>query len=132
MNMAHKILFIDDDPDDLEFYTDSLRQVDPRIQVDEARTGITALEYLSKAKSANSLPCLIVLDINMPRMGGRETLEEIRKDDILEHIPIVIFSTAGSPKEREYFEGYNVAYFTKPNSFTEMKLIAEKLLRYCA
>ena len=132
MNLSNqKILFVDDDPDDLEFYGDSMRSSHPSIIIDEARSGVIALEYLQMAKKNNDLPCLIVLDVNMPVMGGKETLLEIKKDEDLTSIPIVIFSTASNPKEIESFSELEVEFFTKPCPSMEMKLIAEKLLSYC-
>ena len=131
MGVVPKILFIDDDPDDLEMYSESMRNADASVIIEEASSGIDALEYLNKAKVYNNLPSLIVLDINMPVMGGKETLVEIKKDKVLQNIPVVIFSTASSPREKEYFEDYNVDFFTKPCSFSEMKEVAQKLLSYC-
>jgi CheY-like chemotaxis protein len=131
MHSPHTILLIDDDPDDLEFYGESIRTVKPALVIKEARSGQKALEYLGYAKKTNSLPCLIVLDVNMPVMSGRETLLEIKKDKDLLTIPIVIFSTASAPREKEYFANYEIEFFTKPCSLSEMQLIAHQLLRYC-
>jgi CheY-like chemotaxis protein len=128
---GNKILFVDDDPDDLEFYGETMRQVQPDLIIEEARSGMMALEYLDHAKDTDSLPCLIVLDVNMPVMNGRDTLLEIKKDQLLFSIPIVIFSTTSSPKEKEYFNDFKVEFFTKPCTFSEMELIAKKLLSYC-
>jgi CheY-like chemotaxis protein len=130
--LKNTILFVDDDPDDLEFYGESLRTVEPSIRIAEARTGNHAMEYLKKAKEDKVLPCLIVLDVNMPRMGGKETLEEIKKDEDLLSIPVVIFSTASSPEEKEYFENHQVKFLTKPCSYSEMEVVAKLLLSYCA
>ena len=128
----HKILFVDDDPDDLEFYGDTMRSTHPGIIIEEARSGIKALEYLNLAKKTKDLPSLIVLDVNMPLMSGKETLLEIKKDELLTSIPVVIFSTASNPKEIESFSELDVEFFTKPCSFSEMLLVAEKLLSYCS
>lgn len=130
--LSDTILFVDDDPDDLEFYGESMRQVQPSLVIREARSGLKAIEYLQLAKKNNTLPGLIVLDVNMPVMSGKETLVEIRKDKELSRIPIVIFSTASNPREKEYFDGFNVRFFTKPCSAAEMRLVAEELLRYSA
>jgi len=131
MRQQNTILLIDDDPDDLEFYGESMRQVKPALVIEEASSGMKALEYLNRAKQRNSLPCLIVLDVNMPVMSGRETLHEIRKDKDLHSIPIVIFSTASSLREKEYFANFEIEFFTKPSSVSEMEVIARKLLRFC-
>ena len=133
MNLnCHRILFVDDDPDDLEFYGESMKTIDPSLVIHEARSGVMALQYLDEAKKNKSLPSLIVLDVNMPLMGGKETLAAIKKDKGLVHIPVVIFSTASTPHEKEYFEDHQVQFFTKPCSLSEMQLIAEKLLDYCS
>lgn len=126
------ILFVDDDPDDLEFYGESMRNLHPALVIEEARSGLKALEYLGSAKQNELLPCLIVMDVNMPIMGGKETLLEIKKDKALQHIPIVIFSTASNPREKEYFQDFDVDFYTKPCTFSEMQSIAIKLLSYCA
>jgi CheY-like chemotaxis protein len=125
-----KILFVDDDPDDLEFYGEGIRNIDPEVSIIEARSGLKALEYLHQAKQEGDLPSLIVLDINMPVMSGKETLLEIKKDEALATIPIVIFSTASSPKEKQTFEAFEVSYFTKPSCFSDMQMIARKLLSH--
>ncbi len=125
------ILFVDDDPDDLEFYGESMRNIHPTVIIEEARSGLKAMEYLHVAKEKKLLPCLIVLDVNMPVMGGKETLLEIKKDRLLTHIPIVIFSTASHPREKAYFNDFNVDFYTKPSTFSEMQLIAHKLMSYC-
>ena len=129
--LSNKILFVDDDPDDLEFYGESMRQVQPDLIIEECRSGMKALEYLLNAKTNGGLPCLIVLDVNMPVMSGKETLLAIKKDPDLFNIPVVIFSTTSSPREKEYFSEYEVEFFTKPCSFSEMEIIAKKLLSYC-
>lgn len=128
---TNTILLIDDDPDDREFYGESIRTALPALTIEEACSGIKALEYLGRAKETKALPCLIVLDVNMPMMSGRETLMEIKKDRDLYTIPIVIFSTASSPREKEYFADLEIEFFTKPSSLAEMERIALELRRYC-
>jgi len=131
MRQPDTILLIDDDPDDLEFYGESIRLVQPALVIEEASSGIKALEYLARAKRRNRLPCLIVLDVNMPVMSGRETLLAIRRDKDLHSIPIVIFSTASSQREKEYFADFEIEFFTKPSSMSEMEVIARQFLRFC-
>ncbi|MFL5772479.1 MAG: response regulator [Flavisolibacter sp.] len=131
-SLKNIILFVDDDPDDLEFYGESMMNAHAGLLIREARSGILALEYLRKAKEADELPCLIVLDVNMPVMSGKDTLLEIKKDKVLAEIPVVIFSTASNPREKEYFNEHEVAFFTKPCTFSEMESMTKQLLNYCA
>lgn len=126
-SFIHSVLFIDDDPDDLEFYGECFLNVYPHIHVEEARNGLRAMEYLRQAKKNRQLPNLIVLDINMPLLGGRETLQEIKDDEELASIPVVIFSTASSPAEKAYFEQRGVQYFIKPSSLADMQRLAKQI-----
>jgi CheY-like chemotaxis protein len=131
MNKPVHILFVDDDPDDLEYYGDAIRKQSPSINIDEMYDGVKALEYLQTAKAEGRLPCLIVMDFNMPLLNGRETFEQIKKDEVLARIPIVIFSTATSHIDETYFNEMGIEYFRKPSNGKEMELIAQRLLKYC-
>jgi CheY-like chemotaxis protein len=126
-----KILFVDDDPDDLEYYGEAIRKQSPMIHIEERPDGIQALEYLRLAKADGKLPCLIVMDFNMPLLNGRETFEQIKNDEVLSRIPIVIFSTATSHIDEAYFKENGIENFRKPSNGKEMELIALQLLKYC-
>jgi len=71
------------------------------------------------------------LDVNMPKMDGRETLVRIKSDERLAKIPIVIFSTSSSQLDRTFFEKYNTAYFVKPINFETLKTTAANLINIC-
>ncbi|MDQ3682761.1 MAG: response regulator, partial [Bacteroidota bacterium] len=59
------VLCVDDDADDREMVSNTIFEIDPSFKVVHAENGIEAIEYLSKAKVADDLPCLVILDINM-------------------------------------------------------------------
>ena len=82
-------------------------------------------------KQINSLPCIIVLDINMPKVNGRETCIAIQKDEVLCSIPIIIFSTSSSIMDKLFFQGKNVEYITKPTDYDQIVDIANAMLRQC-
>ena len=94
------------------------------------------LEYLRKeGKYANGVPCprpsLILLDLNMPRMDGREALHNIKNDDNLRGIPIVILTT--SKQEEDMVRGYNLgaaSYITKPVNFDGLVELMRTLGKY--
>ncbi|HEX8039813.1 MAG TPA: response regulator, partial [Chryseosolibacter sp.] len=71
------ILYVDDDPEDIEIFHDAVRTVDPSVEYITATSGGEALKFLN---TTQSLPDYVVLDINMPRMDGKLCLLEIRKD----------------------------------------------------
>ena len=84
----HKNFFlIDDDPDELDIFSEALSEVDPTCTCVWADSPFTALELLKK-----QVPDIIFLDINMPRMDGFECLREIRKMDHLSAVPIILYS----------------------------------------
>ena len=73
------ILCIDNDPEDIEFFCDAVKAVDPSIVTLSAMNGQEALDLLNSL-AVEELPSYIFLDINMPQMNGKETLEQIRKE----------------------------------------------------
>jgi|GEM_PF-317169 len=125
------VLHIDDDPDDREFVHDAIHAVDPSYIVIEASDGKSGIEFLKKAKSFGDLPCLIILDINMPGMNGFEIYNEIKKDEVLKTLPAVIFTTT------EYFKGgqrqgiENLPVFIKPDKIQEFAACIQKILTHC-
>jgi len=84
----HKNFFlIDDDPDELDIFSEALHEVDPSCSCIWAESPVRALEILKTRR-----PDIIFLDINMPRMDGFECLREIRKVDELAGIPVILYS----------------------------------------
>ncbi|RYZ23651.1 MAG: response regulator [Chitinophagaceae bacterium] len=127
----HTIVYMDDDQDDLQLLREAMDRFDGTYQLLDASDGIEGLELLQRLKISQELPCLIVLDINMPRMDGRRTFQQIRKDPDLAHIPVVIFSTSNSELDKLFFRGKNVEYITKPVHFGSLVAVAERMLQTC-
>lgn len=94
------ILCIDDDPDDTELFCEALQAVNPEAQCLMANDGLTALKILR----SDPPPNIIFLDINMPRMSGREVLIQIKKNYKWSQIPIIIYSTAILPREADDYK----------------------------
>lgn len=91
------VLCIDDDPDDSDFFCEALRGVKPEAQCLVANDGLTALKILR----SETQPDVIFLDINMPRMSGREVLVQIKKSYKWSQIPIIIYSTTILPRDAD-------------------------------
>src|SRR5215204_4253760 len=117
MNKEHTILCADDDEDDIQLLQEAIRQVDGSYNLAKAKDGLDALKQLQAMKARGSLPCLVVLDINMPRMDGRQTFMSIRNDPEFAAIPVVIFSTSSSPLDTMFFAKKDVEYITKPINY---------------
>jgi CheY-like chemotaxis protein len=131
MRIQKTVLLVDDDMDDLELLQEALRTIDGDHKIIEAGNGEEGLGKLNKLMADGELPCLIVLDLNMPKMDGRQTFLAIKADSKLSHIPVVIFSTSTSLLDRIFFERHHTAYFIKPVSFSALASTASKMITHC-
>ena len=116
------ILFVDDDVDEVFLFTEAVRRVDPSIVVSTALDGVEAIELLT---NATVKPDHIILDINMPRMGGMECLKTIRTELKLK-TPITIFSTTITPRHEALCLQYDAECMTKPNSYVSLIELVKK------
>ena len=88
MKRSYTILYADDDHEDLKIISEAFEQYTEHLKVAHAYNGTEALQLLSQMCDNGTAPCLIILDINMPKMDGIETLIEIRKIREWRHIPV--------------------------------------------
>lgn len=128
---THTILAIDDDVDDLSILKEAIYAADPATVLLTAPNGVAGLEQLRRMKAEGNLPCLVVLDINMPVMDGRKTYAAIKSEETLRYLPLVVFSTSTSPLDRTYFMGKGAEYMTKPVQYNQLLEVAKKFLSYC-
>jgi response regulator RpfG family c-di-GMP phosphodiesterase len=120
------ICIAEDDPDDYDFFSNTLKEINSKIKLTWFQTCEDLLTYL---KTEKDLPCLIVLDMNMPKMDGQTCLVSIKKELNLLNIPIIIFSTAGHPHIiREAIQAGAHKYLFKPSSLEEFKKIVCEIL----
>jgi len=131
MKIQHTIVLIDDDRDDLLLLHEVIKSLNGEYAVIEAENGEVGLLLINKLEQAGEAPCLIVLDLNMPRMDGKETFVELRKNHHLRNTPILIFSTSSHTKDREFFEDKQSAYLVKPVRFHELLTAAQRMINLC-
>ena len=113
------VLFVDDDHDDFEIFQDALHHVKPDGRVVHQWDCGAALNFLRKPSEPS--PDYIFLDINMPIMTGDQCLRELQADSRLKKIPVIIFSTTVSEREKEKYKKLGaVNAFRKPNRFDEV------------
>ena len=129
--MARIVLCVDDDPDDRELIRNAIFKVDPSYSVAYSTNGKEALLYLTAALETE-LPCLVILDLNMPVMDGKQALIEIKKNVKLNEIPIVVFSTSSHPADLHFCQKYGVELVTKPDNFAQISTEVERLLQHCS
>ena len=112
------ILVADDDEEDRQLIRDALKESH---LLNEIRFVKDGEELMQALLGSNSLPGLILLDLNMPKKDGREVLKELKQHEQFKKIPVIIFSTTNNEQEmrRCYELGAN-SYITKPNSFDSL------------
>ena len=120
-----KILVVDDDYDDYILIAEALTKRIDNIDIRNEENGNTALKYL---KGMKARPDLIVLDVNMPVMDGRQTLVKLQEDKELKSIPVVVLTTSDSDVDKKFFEKKNIEMLVKPWNSKEIQQTAEKLL----
>ena len=112
-----KIVRMDDDEDDWFFFKEAVREVGDMLVCLFFQDAINALRLLSN--NENELPDRIFLDLNTPRMSGKECLMEIKRRKELAHIAVAILSTSNHESDVLHAKMPGVAYFaTKPNKLT--------------
>jgi two-component system response regulator len=115
------ILYVDDDSDDCIFLKASVEDTGKEADVICATDGEEAVNYLNSVPS-DSLPSLIVLDLNMPRWDGRRTLSYLKSHPLLSAIPVVILSTSENEKEKLNCQQLGaISYHKKPHRYEEYK-----------
>jgi CheY-like chemotaxis protein len=127
---AFTILYIDDDSDDCMLLQSSLEEAGSKAQLVCANTGEEAVRYLNSI-SSSSLPALIVMDVNMPRWDGKQTLAYLKSQPHLAGIPVVMLSTSGNKATQEACVQLGAAsYFKKPYHYEGYKNIIDNFSRF--
>jgi CheY-like chemotaxis protein len=124
MTTLGRILIVEDDPNDVELTLTALADYNLANEVVVTRDGQQALDYLYcrgefKARSTGN-PAVMLLDLKLPKVGGLEVLQQVKSDERLKAIPVVVLTSSNEEKDmiRSYSLGVN-AYVVKPVDFHE-------------
>jgi two-component system, chemotaxis family, response regulator Rcp1 len=117
-----EILLVEDNPGDVDLAREGLEETGLRINLSVVSNGVEALALLRRqGKYAGAArPDIVLLDLNLPVKDGRETLAEMKEDESLRHIPVIVLTT--SRKEEDVLNSYRLhanCYVTKPLRFEE-------------
>ena len=122
LSQLKRILLAEDNPNDVELTLTALQEYRLGNQVEVVRDGADALDYIFRrgiyAKREKGLPCVVMLDLKMPRIDGLEVLRQIKSDEKLRHIPVVMLTS--SREEKDLVESYDLgvnAFVVKPVDF---------------
>ncbi len=125
-----EILLVEDDLGDIDLMMEAFECCPFPVNIKTLRDGISAIAYLCReGEYANAtLPDLILLDLNLPRKGGQEVLKDIKSDDNLKHIPVIVLTT--SDTEEDILKAYNSGancYLSKPLGLEEYLQVVKSI-----
>jgi DNA-binding response OmpR family regulator len=135
MEVKGTVIMADDDQDDCFLAQEAFVEISVPVDFSCLEDGLVLMDYLSEQSrpEVKALPTLILLDLNMPRKDGRQTLQEIKAEPRLREIPIVIFTTSDEEKDKCFAAKAGADLFIiKPSNYDEwvkiMKSLAERWL----
>ena len=132
MVLCQKVLLVEDDEDDKELIKLAFEEVTAEHSLHIANNGQEALDYLMCLQEKD-LPCLIVLDLNMPILNGIQTLEALNEVQKFQNIPKVIFTTSDSDEDKVRCLSKGASdYMVKPSNMKEIVKTVENMLSYCS
>jgi two-component system, chemotaxis family, response regulator Rcp1 len=129
-NMNRIVLLVEDSPGDVRLTKEAFRDADPQIDLRVAVDGVEAMAYLRQEGIHVDAPRpdFILLDLNLPKMDGREVLAHIKEDDALKTIPTVILTT--SDAEADIVTSYKLqanCYLSKPVQLEEFESLVKSI-----
>lgn len=124
------VLLIEDSPGDVRLTQEAFREANSAIRLHVASDGVEAMAFLQRegAHARSPRPDIILLDLNLPRMDGREVLARIKEDDKLKTIPVVILTT--SDAEADITKSYQLnanCYLTKPVQLDQFESLVKSI-----
>jgi CheY-like chemotaxis protein len=129
----HPLLVIEDSNEDFKMLQRLMRRMEVQNPIYRCTSGDDALEFLSGVQNSGDAPrpSVILLDLNLPGMDGRSVLEQLKQDQNLKEIPIVIFTTSSNPQDITfcYRQGAN-GYLIKPMNVSELQKMVQAFVEF--
>jgi chemotaxis family two-component system response regulator Rcp1 len=136
MKTVHAILLVEDNPADVKITQRAIRESALPVELLVVRDGQEAVDYLLRQGSHAHdegwrSPDLILLDLNLPRLNGRQVLERIRATPALRSVPVVVLTTSNRREDvREMYEAGANTYIEKPQDFARFVEVLQNIQRY--
>lgn len=128
-----KILMVDDDAEDRQIIKDTFDDLGYGAVIHFEENGEEAIRYLHQCVQPGSIPSLIILDLNMPKMNGTQTLRFLKEEIAFAGIPVIIFSTSLNPIERDECLALGAyTYIIKPVSYTQTVDVVKHFYNLCS
>jgi CheY-like chemotaxis protein len=124
------VLYVDDDPEDILMVEESLKR-HSNVQLISFLDSYRFLRYIIDSKPFEHLPSLILIDINMPVLNGRELLTMLRSYEKLKEVQLVLYTTSNFPDDSHFAKSLHAGFITKPASAKQLDETIDKLLMEC-
>jgi CheY-like chemotaxis protein len=122
------VFIVDDNPGDVELVRIAFEMSGFDVHAESAMDGIEAVQSLAIAATTNTLPDLVLLDLNMPRANGVEVLGFLKRGGLLERVPVVVLSTSQQAEDRRRsLEQGAREFYTKPEHIRDLVRLVQKL-----
>jgi chemotaxis family two-component system response regulator Rcp1 len=128
-----RIVIVEDNPSDIFILRRALLAEDENCEVEVLADGEIALEFVhGQRHDRNEVkPCVILLDLHLPKHNGIEVLRAIREEPLLSHIHVVVLSSLASPRDEEELRGMGADVRLKPNSLAQFAELACDVIAIC-
>lgn len=126
------VLYADDDRDDKELVREAFQEYSRNIQLLTFGDGLELLRFVEQLDSFEPLPCLIILDINMPRLNGKQTLQALRQMERFQDVPVVLFTTSTLPSEAAFARSFDAGFVVKPLHTSQIFQLVDKMVDHCS
>ena len=123
------ILYAEDDQDDFEVLKDALFQETDKFELVQAHNGAEVISYLDD--HTTRLPGLIVLDLNMPVMDGKQTLKWLKEHEDFRKIPAMVFTTSSREEDLKLCKSHDCTFFRKPTLYRDLLHVVQIMLQMC-
>jgi two-component system, response regulator len=130
MNTQPYFLYVEDDDEDIVLLKDMMDLTTNSSKFISVKNGFEAIKFLQGIKKGQTFPSLILMDVQMPRLNGQETLEFLKSDDVYCLIPVLMFSVSENPEQAGYFGKMRTEILPKPGNFKSWKDAIKKINSY--
>ncbi|MBI2818253.1 MAG: response regulator [Acidobacteria bacterium] len=122
------ILCIEDNPGDVELVREALSEFPVALELTTVANGIDALAF---CRAPGSCADLILLDLNLPKMDGREVLAQLKNDPTLRHIPVVVITSSEAERDLlQTYQSYANCYVAKPVDLHEFFTVVQEVVKF--
>lgn len=126
------VLYADDDPEDIELVSEAFQAYAQNVELMTFADGIELISFIQTIDPFHLAPCLFIIDINMPRLNGKETLRRIRTIENFAEVPAVLFSTSSMPSDAAFAKNLNAGFVTKPLHTNQVHMIIDEIIEHCS